>query len=92
MIPPLWMTIRIAKPEGRNLKLWLPLFLIWPIILIFAIVLLPIVILIAIFQLIFKQHVKILLLLPLMLNVICKLKGLLVDVNNPNEKIYICIK
>jgi hypothetical protein len=92
MIPPLWLTIKIIRPECRNIKLWLPLFLIWPFMLIFAILLLPIVLLIAIFQLIFRHHIKILLFLPLMCNVLCRLRGLLVDVNNPGEKVYIHVR
>ena len=89
MIPPLWLTIKILRPERRDIKIWLPLFLIWPIVLIFAIILFPFVLLFAIFQLLFKHHMKILLVGPYMYNVICKLRGLLVDVNSSRETVFV---
>lgn len=32
-IPPAILDLRVAKPDGRPLHLWLPLFLLWPLLL-----------------------------------------------------------
>jgi hypothetical protein len=40
MMPPLLLGLRVITPTGRNVRLWLPLFLLW-------LILLPLVVLVA---------------------------------------------
>ena len=40
-MPPLLMQIHVMGRQGRQLRLWIPLFLLWVLLLPFAVVLLP---------------------------------------------------
>lgn len=91
MIPPLWLIVKIERSSGRKFRLWLPILLIWPFVYAVVILLFPLVLLIAVYQLIVHRHMKILLVFPLFHNLICKLKGTLIDVNSTTEKIYLNI-
>jgi hypothetical protein len=44
MMPPLVAVLKIEKRDGRRLRFWLPLFLLWLLALPFVIVALPVVI------------------------------------------------
>jgi len=39
--PPAILTLWSARDNGRPLRLWLPLFLLWPVVLLVAIVIMP---------------------------------------------------
>jgi hypothetical protein len=36
-MPPAILDLRIAKPDGRPVHLWLPLFLMWPLLLVLGV-------------------------------------------------------
>jgi len=92
MFPPLWFRIKIRQTEGRNFGLWLPLFLLWPIVLIVAIILLPIILLVSICQFLTGNRQPLILALPRFISVICALRGMKVDLQSPDETVYVVFK
>jgi hypothetical protein len=41
-MPPLNLRIRVLNPYGREIRLWIPLFLLWLLLLPFALLMLPV--------------------------------------------------
>jgi len=90
--PTFWLRIKIRQTEGRNFGLWLPLFLLWPIVLVLAIILFPIILLITIFQLLTGNNQPVILILPRLFSVACALRGMKVDIQSPDETVYVVFK
>jgi hypothetical protein len=91
MRPPLFLRVRFHG-KRRGFGLWLPLFLIWPLFLVGALLLLPLVLLAAIILLPFGWSLTVLMFGPLVLRVLCALRGLHVDVQDGREKVYISFR
>jgi galactitol-specific phosphotransferase system IIC component len=91
MRPPLFLRLRFC---GRRYRfgLWLPLFLIWPLFLVGALLLLPLVLLAAIILFPFGWSLTVLMFGPLLLRVLCALRGLQVDVSDGKEQVYISFR
>jgi galactitol-specific phosphotransferase system IIC component len=89
--PPLFLRLRFHN-KRRHFGLWLPLFLIWPLFLVGALLLLPLVLLAAIVLFPFGWSLTVLLFGPLILRVLCALRGLQVDVRDGREQFYISFR
>ena len=89
--PPLFLKLRFHG-KHRGFSLWLPLFLIWPLFLVGALLLLPLVLLAAIILFPFGWSLTVLMFGPLVLNVLCALRGLHVDIHDGKEQVYISFK
>jgi len=93
--PPYLMRIRIDK-EGRKLNIWLPLFLILPVVaIIIAVIMLilaPVVLLAAAVLWPFGWGKPLLIAAPAVLDCLCALRGLEVDINHSQEKVFISIR
>ena len=92
IFPPMWFRIKIRQTGGHNFGLWLPLFLIWPIVLVLAILLFPFVLIVSIFQLLAGRRKLLILIFPRFCSVICALRGMKVDVQSPDETVYVVFK
>lgn len=94
--PPYLMRVKINEPNSGMKNLWIPLFLILPVISIILIVIMlilaPFVLLVTIILWRFEWFRILLLTVPLVLRCLCSLRGLEVNVNNGNEKVFISIK
>ena len=86
---PLMLRIRIKNPEGKGFGLWLPLFLIWPIGLVLVLAFAPIVLLLSLILWPFGKGRPLLLAAPMTLYLICHLRGLMVDVKNDEEQVFV---
>ena len=91
MRPPLFLKLRFRGKRGR-FSLWLPLFLIGPLLLVGALILLPLVLLAAIILFPFGWSLTVLMFGPLVLRVMCALRGLQVDVQDGKEQVYISFR
>ena len=89
--PPLFLRLRFHN-KRRRFGLWLPLFLIWPLFLVGALLLLPLVLLAAILLFPFGWSLTVLMFGPLILRVLCALRGLQVDVRDGREQFYISFR
>jgi hypothetical protein len=77
--PPLLM--RLGIHGRRRFSLWLPLFLLWPVAAALAIILAPLVLLAALILWPFVWGKLLLLSGPMILGVLCSLRGLEVNIN-----------
>jgi len=91
MIPPAVVSISFSRNERKPIKLWLPVFVVWPIVFLFSVFLLfflPLIVLVCISF----GHAKTAVLLPFFIwNLICAVRGTIIDVDKANEKIRIRI-
>ena len=87
MWPPSVLRLRVDNRQ-RHFGLWLPLFLIWPVLLVLGLVFWPIMLIIVI--VFWRRWWRPLLLVgPVLLYLICALRGLEVDVAGPSETVKI---
>lgn len=90
--PPSVMRIRIQRQQHRGIGLWLPLFIILPIVFVLTLALAPLVLLAA--AILWRRGLGRLLLIggPMILNCLCALRGLEVNVENEKECVFISFK
>ena len=89
--PPSMMRLRIA--DGRKpISLWIPLFLIFPIIAVLLLVFIPFLLIAALVLWPIGWGKSILMVGPVLLNCVCNLRGLEVEVENPKENILMSFK
>ena len=89
--PPSLLGIRIGKVDG-GFRLWLPLFLIWPPILLMALVLFPFVLLLSMLLWPAGWGRTMLLTGPRLFRLFCALRGLVIDVKNGTNQVYIVFR
>jgi hypothetical protein len=82
-MPPLLMQIHIASRQGRNLRLWVPLFLLWVLLLPFAVVLLP-----ALFIVCAVADIDPVGAISTVMSIIAGLSGTHVEVDTPNAFLF----
>jgi len=93
LIPPLAMKIwSISPSEGINMRLWIPLFILWPLLLILALALTPLVIILALLLWPWGKARQLILFLPLFFYLAWATRGLLIDVRNAGKWFLISIK
>ena len=90
-IPPYRMKLHIGN-DRRNLRLWLPLFLLWPILLVIALIMLPLILLAAIMLWFTGWGRMVLGIIPAVFSCLCGLRGLEVDVENNEERFLVSMK
>lgn len=89
--PPSLLGIRIGR-ETRGFRLWLPLFLIWPPVLLLALAFLPLVLLLSLMLWPAGWGRTILLTGPWFFRMFCALRGLIIDVQNGTNRVYIVFR
>ena len=82
MMPPLLMRVHVVSMTGQNVRLWVPLFLLWLLLLPFALVLLPVVFVLCLFVDVDPFHA-----LSLALSCIAALSGTHVEVDTPSAMV-----
>jgi hypothetical protein len=87
-IPPCLLHLHVHSGD-HHISLWLPLFLAWLILGALLLALLPLFLIVLIIALPFGWGEFTLLFGPRFYNVLCALKGLKVDIDNPREKVEI---
>ena len=88
--PPLFLSLAIGRRHG--FRLWLPLFLLLPFLLVLLLLILPFLILGTLFFWMFGWGRSLLLFIPVLLGILWALRGLEVDVEDSNEKVFISIR
>lgn len=91
MWPPSVLRFQIKK-ESRDFSLWLPLFVIWPFLLLAAVVLAPIVIVLSIALWWTGCGRTMLYSGPMFYSVFCALRGLEINVQKRNKRVYLSIR
>ncbi len=91
MWPPSVLRFQIKK-ESRDFSLWLPLFVIWPFLLLAAVVLAPIVIVLSIALWWTGWGRTMLYSGPMFYSVFCALRGLEINVQKRNKRVYLSIR
>ena len=86
---PLFLKLQIPRKDQRPVNLYLPLFLVWLLLLPFVILLAPLVLLMAALTWSAGFGRFLLLLLPMTAALIWNLQGLMVDIKDGNDKIYL---
>ncbi len=91
ILPPSLLGFRI-KHGKRGFGLWLPLFLIWPPIVLAALVMLPLVLFLSLLLWPLGWGRTMLLTGPWFFRMFCALRGLVIDVTNGTNRVYIVIR
>ncbi len=89
--PPLIMRLRILNKD-RNIRFWLPLFLVYPILFIFALLLAPLVLIAGLILWPWGWGRTLLLSGPYLFRVIYALRGLEVNVQQRHKQIFFSFK
>jgi hypothetical protein len=89
---PLWMRIRIKGSDQRNIRLLIPLFLVWLLLIPLLILALPFVLIAAAVTWPRGHGRMILAAIPLLIVVIGHLSGLHIEVDNPENQTFIAIR
>ena len=89
--PPSLLRIRIQNDE-RRFGLWLPLILLWPPIVLITLILVPIVLVLAALSWRRGWGRPLLLSGPSFFRLFCALRGLRIDVQDQQERVYISLK
>ena len=89
--PPYLMRVRVNEPDNR-INLWLPLFLIYPLLAVIMLVFLPLILIAAVVLLIMGWG-KTLFIIPFAIfSCIGAMRGLEVQVEQGQEKVFISVK
>ncbi len=91
MIPPLFLRVRVQSGH-RRFGVWLPLFLLWPPVFLLGLALFPLVLVLAVVLWPCGMGRPLLLAGPATFRLICGLRGLLIDVHSPPEKVFIAFR
>ena len=89
MMWPPWMLRVSIRNRDRRIGLWLPLFLAWPLMLILTMALLPVVLLLLLLLWPVGRGRSLLRAGPVLFELLCALRGLLIDVESPTRRVYI---
>jgi len=94
MGPPLVLRIRLSEKGGRGIRMWIPLFLIYPVLFIFTVLLAPVVFFAAAILAIagLGTQSRMLLMLPRLVELMCALRGLTIDVRDNEDQVYISLE
>ncbi len=90
--PPSILRLRVRGDSGRQLRLWLPLFILWPLAAALAILALPILAVAALLTRRGSRPRTLLCALPAVLPAICAARGLTVKVEDPAHSVYIALR
>jgi galactitol-specific phosphotransferase system IIC component len=88
MCPPSILRVRIHN-RRRHFGLWLPLFLVWPVVMVFGLVLWPLLLIGAAILWPIGWGRPLLLGGPAIFALLCALRGLKIEVNQPSEQVII---
>jgi hypothetical protein len=86
------MTIAIKSYEGKDLRLWLPLIVVWPILIILYIILLPFA---AVAELVFQEKgIRPFSILIALVQTLSALRGMVVNVksNQSDKKTFVKVR
>jgi len=89
--PPSVLRLRIYSQQ-RKFSLWLPLFLVWPVVLVLGLVLWPLLLIAAIILWHWGWGRLLLLGGPILFGLLCTLRGLRVEVEQPSEQVLISFR
>ena len=89
--PPLIMRLRILD-NNRNVRLWLPIFLIYPILLVLALLLAPLALIAGLLLWPWGWGNALVLSIPCFFQVICALRELEVDIQKRQEMFFVSFK
>ena len=86
--PPSLLRVRVRQPGRRTRRIWLPLILLWPLAIAIFVVLLPILLIVAAAG---GNLRKFLVLTWRSFGLLCALRGLHVEVDEPDESVFVSI-
>ena len=90
MMPPALVRVRVQNDE-RRLRLWLPVVLLWPLLAVVAALAVTVCALMAAFGRRRGKARRVLIAVPLMLYLLCSLRGLRVDVAGGDGHVFVSI-
>jgi hypothetical protein len=84
---PLFLKLRVIRTDGRRIRLWIPIFLLWPLVLVlFVIAELLVILACAVLLFIWpRDAVKIALALPALLYLLMKIGGFQIEIAEPDH-------
>jgi hypothetical protein len=91
--PPLLLRVELSRPDVKGYNVfWLPVFLAWIILAAIFLALLPLIVFIALVALFFGFGKSVILFLPLVCNVICKLHGMEINIERKDRIIVLSFR
>lgn len=86
---PMLMKIKIPQENSRSINIYIPIFLAWLLLAVLLLIMTPFVLLAALFT--WRQGLGglILMVIPTLCEILWHMQGLLIDVEGPDETIYV---
>ena len=91
MLPAL-LSIHLDKPNKKPVRIWLPLFILWPLIALLLCIALPIALLVDLIGLLFLKFFICTRLIFATLGLLDALRGLQVNVEGKEERVFISVQ
>ena len=91
IFPPILMRIRRVAPGKKNLNVWIPLFIVWPVATVIWLVLLPLLAILALALRRTRLARPILLAWPAMLLLLCRARGLRVELKHKGQELLVYV-
>ena len=88
MLPPAFLRVRVQNDE-RRVRLWLPLVVLWPLAVAIVLLATPIVVLVGALSWRGGRGRSVLLAWPLLLQLLTSLRGLRVDVDSGQGRVFL---
>ena len=89
--PPMLMKLGFGKRDGK-FKLWFPLFVLFPFLVVILLLMAPFLLLAVLVLWSFGWGKPFLLFIPVLLGLLWALRGLEIDINDKERKVFISIK
>ena len=89
--PPMFIKLWFCRP-GSKFRLWLPLFIFLPLLLVIILLIAPLLLIAALVLWSFGWGKVFLLFIPVLIGIIWALRGLEIDINDKEQRVFISIK
>jgi hypothetical protein len=91
-VPPAILHLVVARPGGRSVRLWLPLFLLWPLALALGVLALPVTIVAdVVLFLLGRRYCHYTILLARMFALVGQTRGMVIRINSEKETVNLAV-
>lgn len=91
ILPPLSLYLNIASEGHKKRRIWVPLFLVWLILLPLAILVASVMLVYSLVMAVKLRRLRCVMLVPRSYALMCSLRGLRLDIDEPGSKVFISV-
>ena len=86
---PMWLKIKVPRQDGKPITLWLPLFILWMLLALLFVLCIPLWLLVSFALRQMGYGWRGLTIVSLIVETLSHLQGLMIDVKNKNDTVYL---